>query len=63
MDKLQRLMRMTDPQARHEQVSSADMGESGEVDDTVSPQFLPYCSINQAPKYIYCTNPLISLGV
>ena len=49
MDKLQRLMRMTDPQARHEQVSSADMGESGKVDDTVLDEMLNFSDLLCAP--------------
>ena len=49
MDKLQRLMRVGDPQARHEQVSSADMGGSGEVDDTVLDEMLNFSDLLCAP--------------
>ena len=50
MDKLQWLMRMTDPQARHGQVSSADKEENGEVDHAVLDEMLNFSDLLCAPR-------------
>ena len=46
---MQRLMRMTDPQARHEQVSSSDKEENGEVDHAVLDEMLNFSDLLCAP--------------